>query len=345
MNPTVTVLMPTYNAEAFLVEALQSILSQTWKDFEFLIVNDASSDATPQILAQTQDPRIRIIQNPTRLGVTGSLNRGLSEARGQIVCRMDADDISDPERIHLQTEHLLKEPKAGLVSSLYEFIDEKDLKVRTFKRPSLDPVLIHWNLLFRNYLGGHGQVAFKIDLARKVGGYSSELPYSQDYDLWLRLARVTEVHILTESLFKRRIHKDAIGTQKRAEQLQCSIETAKTALREVTGREISEKEILLLRKFMSSFFEAKKEFPSFEELSQLERNLREIKSGFFESPFGRPFSSAHNRLKVKNEVSLQYWRLARRSQRAGHFKMACLCAKQGLNWAPLSLLGTFSKTN
>jgi len=124
-NPEVTVLMSVYNGEKYLREAIDSILNQTFTDFEFLIVNDGSTDRTAEILRSYDDPRIIIINNEKNIGLTKSLNIGLRMAKGEYIARMDADDVSMPERLQKQIELLNQKKNTGLVGTYYTIINEK----------------------------------------------------------------------------------------------------------------------------------------------------------------------------------------------------------------------------
>ena len=105
--PAVTVLLPVYNAAAFVGEAIRSVLAQTYRDFELLVIDDASTDDSEQVVRQFKDARIRYLVNESNLGITGTLNRGLSEARGDYIARMDADDICHPQRLARQAGFLV----------------------------------------------------------------------------------------------------------------------------------------------------------------------------------------------------------------------------------------------
>ncbi|MCP8319033.1 MAG: glycosyltransferase, partial [Candidatus Methylarchaceae archaeon HK01B] len=124
-SPKITILMSVYNGEKYLREAIDSILNQTFKDFEFLIINDGSTDRTVEILRSYHDSRIKIITNEKNMGLTKSLNKGLKIARSEYVARMDADDISYPRRLEVQYEYMKKNPDVGIVGSWNDVIDDK----------------------------------------------------------------------------------------------------------------------------------------------------------------------------------------------------------------------------
>jgi len=135
VEPKVTVLMPVYNGERYLNEAVDSILGQTFTDFEFLIIDDASTDKTPEILRSYDDPRIRVVTNEENLGLSKSLNKGLALARGEFIARMDADDVSYPYRLQVQHEFMTQHPGAGVIGSWAEYIDRKGEIVHRYRAP------------------------------------------------------------------------------------------------------------------------------------------------------------------------------------------------------------------
>lgn len=123
-EPKISVVMSVYNGERYLGEAVESIFNQTFSDFEFIIINDGSTDRTPEILTEIDDPRAKVINQPNR-GLTASLNRAIRLAKGEYIARMDADDISEPTRLERQVEVLDRDPDVVLVACWYEVIDEK----------------------------------------------------------------------------------------------------------------------------------------------------------------------------------------------------------------------------
>src|SRR5688572_53842 len=123
-QPLVTVLMPVYNAERFLSEAIDSILQQSLTDFEFLIIDDGSTDCSREIINAYKDDRIRLVQNESNLAITASLNKGIHLARASLIARMDADDISYPERLQKQYNYLSNHPDCALLSTSARVITE-----------------------------------------------------------------------------------------------------------------------------------------------------------------------------------------------------------------------------
>jgi glycosyltransferase involved in cell wall biosynthesis len=198
-SPKVTVLMSVYNGERYLREAIDSILTQTFLDFELAIVNDGSIDSTAEIISSYNDPRIRLINNARNLGLTKSLNKGLELARGQFVARQDADDISEPERLAKQVDFLEAHPDIALLGTFYQEIDERGNKIADCKLPC-DCTNIRWALFFYTPFI-HGSVMFRRATAlAKIGFYNEHFRYAQDYDYWCRIALSLKVANLNEYL-------------------------------------------------------------------------------------------------------------------------------------------------
>jgi glycosyltransferase involved in cell wall biosynthesis len=213
-NPKVTVLMSVYNGEKYLQEAIDSILGQTFKDFEFLIVNDGSTDKTGEVLESYHDPRIRIITNEKNIGLTKSLNKGLMLASGEYIARQDADDISMPERLKKEVEFLEQNINVGLVGTDYLFTNEKGKVVHIVKCLNGSREL-RTKLLEGNQFG-HGSVMLRRECIDKVGTYREEFKFSQDYDFYLRIAEVYDVANISEPLYKWRINIESVSVKKKA---------------------------------------------------------------------------------------------------------------------------------
>ena len=210
-NPKVAVLMSVYNGEKYLHESIDSILTQTFKDFEFLIINDGSTDKTDQILNGYNDPRIKIINNGKNIGLTKSLNKGLKLAKGEYIARMDADDISMPGRLERELEFLDKNPAVGLVGTYYLMINRKGNVLHTMKR--LTESMELKEKLLRSNQFCHGSVMFRAECIKNLGSYREELV--QDYDLWLRISEKYEVANISEFLYKWRLDINSISVTKK----------------------------------------------------------------------------------------------------------------------------------
>jgi glycosyltransferase involved in cell wall biosynthesis len=218
--PTISVAMSVYNGERFLAQAIESILSQSFTDFEFLILDDGSKDGTREIIEgfAARDPRIRPILRENR-GLIASLNQLIGEARAELIARMDADDISKPERFARQITFLAENPECGVVGSWTEDIDEAGGR---YHLDGADHPLDHEQFLEAVERGGsllcHPSVIFRRDIVRSVGGYHAAFKHCEDMDLWLRLASVTRIANLPERLLRYRHYDEQISSRHATEQ-------------------------------------------------------------------------------------------------------------------------------
>lgn len=215
-QPRVSVLMSVYNGECYLRQAVESILNQTFDDFEFIIVNDGSTDRTAEILRGFDDERMILIDNPDNIGLPRSLNKGLGMARGEYIARMDADDISLPTRLERQVYFLDGHREVGLVGSFYYEIADDGREVGIIELNSENDE-IQKHLLERNCFC-HGTAVFRKSCLEEVGFYREEFKTAQDYDLWLRIAEKFEVANLKEPLYLRRLNLTSITMTSVAEQ-------------------------------------------------------------------------------------------------------------------------------
>lgn len=200
--PEVTVLMAVYNGEPFLREAIESILHQTYTNFEFLIVDDGSVDGSVSIIESYTDERIRLVRNGRNLGLPKSLNRGLGLARGTFVARQDADDISRPDRLEKQVRFLQDHPGIALVGSAFQEINQEGQVTDLVTLPC-EPDEIRWDLHFYCPFV-HGVVTAHTSVLKQVGGYSEDFGYAQDYELWTRMAPMHLMANLEEVLVQYR---------------------------------------------------------------------------------------------------------------------------------------------
>lgn len=228
--------MCVYNGEAHLKEAIDSILCQTFTDFEYIIVDDGSNDNTPQILANyaQKDSRIRIVRNEINLGLEASLNKGISFARGKYFARQDADDISLPHRFKQQIHYLEKHPQVGAIGTAVELIDSKGNMTGEDHPPTAHESL-EALFMFNNCMH-HSTLMARQHLIEKIGGYDETKRRAEDYDLWWRLSRQARLENLPDVLLKRRLDDGPrISILHREKQLDCSYQIALSATRENIG--------------------------------------------------------------------------------------------------------------
>lgn len=213
-EPLVSVIMPVYNREDYLAEAIVSILNQTMTDFEFLIIDDASIDASREIAASFDDSRVRLLQNDTNLGITHSLNKGLQHARGKYIARMDSDDISMPERLAKQVDFLEQTQEIGLCGSWLQTIGASQ---QIWKYPTENEVLKSL-LLFQTCLA-HPTVMFRRKLFERYQlQYDPFYLHAEDYEMWTRCCRYFPIANIGETLLYYRLHPVRIGQQYAQEQ-------------------------------------------------------------------------------------------------------------------------------
>lgn len=187
---SLTVLMAFHNDAPFIAEAIDSILNQTYGDFEFVIVNDASTDGSRDIVSRYVDPRIRLLDNPTNLRLARSLNRGLEVARGPLVARLDANDIARPDRLEKQMHFMRDHPEIALLGGQYEVIDTYGRRIRlaAAARPVTE-LGVQWHFLFDSPFV-HSAVMFRKAAVDEAGRYDAAFDWapSEDADLWARMA-------------------------------------------------------------------------------------------------------------------------------------------------------------
>jgi hypothetical protein len=203
----ISVLLPVYNSQAYLKAAVESILGQDFGDFEFIIVNDGSTDQSGQILRDyaAGDGRILLIEQENR-GVIGALNRGLGAARGEYIARMDADDISEPDRLGRQLAELRARPDLVVLGSAYTLIDASDSIVRVDQFPAED-ALIRWQLLFYSPFA-HPTVMMRRDILEKEKiRYDETARHAEDYGLWSKLLYFGRGANLSLPLLRHRSHE------------------------------------------------------------------------------------------------------------------------------------------
>jgi glycosyltransferase involved in cell wall biosynthesis len=206
-SPLVSVVMAVHNGSPYLRLAIDSILAQTFEDFEFIIVNDGSTDDTERIIRSYSDPRIQLITQ-SKTGFVSSLNRSIERARGAYIARMDADDISDSTRLSKQVAILNERRNVGVVGSAIIRIDGAGRKLRTEYFLANDAEL-RQDLILRCPFA-HGSVMMRRDLVQEVGGYRQEFWLAEDYDLWRRMADVCELANTLEPLYYYREHTQGV---------------------------------------------------------------------------------------------------------------------------------------
>lgn len=228
-DPLVSVIMPVYNAEKYLVQAVASIVDQTSFDWELICVNDGSSDSSGQILQwfAEQDSRIRVIHQ-ANMGIVAALNGGCAIARAPLICRMDADDIALPDRLERQSLFMRRNPTCTVVGGAIVQIDADGDPLTVTQLPS-DHRAILGNLLNRRTGHFHPTVMVRAEALEAVGGYRRKYQWVEDHDLWLRLAQRGQLANLPEPVLCYRQHADSVCWQRSAQQRQLMNELLREA--------------------------------------------------------------------------------------------------------------------
>jgi glycosyltransferase involved in cell wall biosynthesis len=241
--PMITVLMPVYNGERHLAEAIDSILAQNYRDFEFIIINDGSTDGSESIILSYSDPRIRYVKNETNIRLIATLNKGLDLARGKYIARMDADDISLPKRFSEQLAFLEQNPDVGVVGTWFNSFGSVDSIV---KYPTNDSDIKYMALYQCPFC--HPSVMLRASTIRDNAlRYSMDYPHAEDYEFWLQMARVSKLSNLPKVLFKYRIHQESISKKEATTQHNLSLDIRRMFFLEV-GVKATDEELDLLRK-------------------------------------------------------------------------------------------------
>jgi hypothetical protein len=202
--PRVTVLMPVYNDAPFLGAAIDSVLAQTFTDFELIVIDDASTDRSPEIAASYRDPRIRLIVNDTNRGGPAARNRGLAAAKGEYVAQLDANDLSFPPRLAVQVAYLDAHPAVAAVGSQGTMIDVAGRTIGFYSRPITD-LGIRWSSIFQTPLINSAAM-FRCAIVRdELGGFNANLRCGEDFELWSRLPKHYAIRNLPEPLVAYRI--------------------------------------------------------------------------------------------------------------------------------------------
>lgn len=219
--PKVSVVMAVKNGKPFIEEAIESILNQTFRDFEFIIIDDYSTDGTLEYLESIHDTRIKILTNKENIGLTRSLNKSIRLANGEYIARLDADDLAYPERLKKQIEYLEKHPDVGLLASYCNVINESGDILNNGGHLCTSPEKISAMFLVDNYLASCS-VMFRKKIFDTVGGYPEKYRYAQDYALWTQFALYSKVAKLNEWLVAWRERPDGLTEMKRDKQAYCA---------------------------------------------------------------------------------------------------------------------------
>ena len=211
--PLISVLMPVFNGERYVERAVQSIIDQSERDFELIVVDDGSTDGSSDMLRRftASDPRVHLVSRENR-GLVVTLNEMLALARGTYLARMDADDIAEPRRFECELQALIADPSLVAVGCSVHFIDPADRRLMTFAYPFGHDAIVSWVMAVERGNGmSHPALMMRADAVRTIGGYRAEFWPAEDADLVLRLAEIGRLKNLAEPLLSYRLHPESIG--------------------------------------------------------------------------------------------------------------------------------------
>lgn len=235
-RPQISVLMPVYNAHATIARALNGILRQSFIDFEVIVINDGSVDASEQIVREIGDPRVRIITHAENQGLVLSLNEGLDAATGELVARHDADDESLPDRFLLQRAALASDPSLGAVGGTLLLTRHGTAVGDAWHYPQT-VFGSRWQIHFKTPVA-HSAVMYRRNAVISAGGYRSEYPRAEDYELWSRVIKVSNIRNLKRPVLRYSIDDSGVSRSGADEQRCTHLRIAADNMKALLGREI-----------------------------------------------------------------------------------------------------------
>lgn len=242
--PTISVILPVFNAKKYILSAVKSILGQSYTDFELIIVDDCSTDGSYEILSSVADSRILLVRNERNIGLVESLNLGLQFATGIYIARMDHDDISLSNRLESQINFLSKNPSISVLGTGYQLIDESGRPGYIYQQPKLHEEII-WAMPFLCPIT-HPTVMFRSSIISYELAYLKSATYAEDYELWERLSQRYKFANLPESLLLLRKHEKNMTNIWRKEGFDIATTISKRRVEKVLGRSISYQNISCL---------------------------------------------------------------------------------------------------
>ena len=279
-TPKVSVFMPVYNAGIDLIEAVQSILNQTYTDFEFVIVNDGSTDNSIELLQQFTDSRIRIINNDGNKGLIASLNIGLELCKGKYIVRMDQDDISLPTRIEKQVEFMDQHPEYGLIGTWFQdFGDNIESKLVCY---SSDDIQIRIRHLYQTHISHPTALLRNSVIKANNLKFDPNFVHGEDYEFWVRMSAYCKLSNIPELLVLKRDHIHNI-TNKYAQTMQDTCAKVKLKQFHQMGVELHVDDVNLYSKFADGEWAF-----NIEEMDKLTQLLEKMKRANEQSEFILP---------------------------------------------------------
>lgn len=307
--PQMSVLLPVYNGEQFILRSVQSVLSQTFEDFELIIVNDGSRDATIKILAEIKDDRIRIINNSQNMGIVASLNKAMGEARGRYIARMDADDIALPTRFAKQKQFLDGHPEIVVVGTAMSVLEGG--RIRLDQTPiETDRMVLRWLLHISNPVG-HPSMMFRSEAIEQLGTYlRAEFECAEDFDFSHRALNLGDIGLLPEPLMIYRKHDRNVTTTRLLQVVRATAVVLSDTYAALIGSSCKKEAELVAKHLFGGI--AVKEADDFRKLSEF---LHKLATAFISS-YGLNTGQAD---LVNEYLSRFWWEGIQTSLRSAHF--------------------------
>jgi glycosyltransferase involved in cell wall biosynthesis len=239
--PAISIIMPLYRSQKFLKESIDSVIKQTFSDFEFLILVDDASEETVSILDEYRksDNRINIFYN-SNLGLINSLNMGFEKAKGKYVARMDSDDVCFPSRLEKQYVYMEAHPEIGILGTGY---------TTSVYHPINNPGLIKWRLIYDNCLT-HSSIVIRSSIIKEIGNYRLGAKYAEDYDLWVRASHITNIANHQDVLMKYRFHDENVSSINLGDQEKMVQEIVHANFYKLLNYEVPLEKIMAIRQFV-----------------------------------------------------------------------------------------------
>jgi glycosyltransferase involved in cell wall biosynthesis len=217
--PKISVIIPVYNGEKTIQKTIESVLKQTWQDFELIVINDGSQDATLEVLSSIQDPRLRILSY-SNAGLASSRNRGITEATGEYISFLDADDLWTSDKLEAQFQALQENPEAMVAYSWTDYIDESSQFLHSGRHITMNGN-VYQHLLVNNFLENGSNPLIRKQALNQVGGFDSSINSVADWDMWVRLAALYQFVAVPLPQILYRVSAHSMSSQIKNQEREC----------------------------------------------------------------------------------------------------------------------------
>jgi len=217
--PKISVVIPVYNGEKTIQKTIESVLKQTWQDFELIVINDGSQDATLEILSSIQDPRLQILSYDNA-GLASSRNRGIDQAQGEFISFLDADDLWTSDKLEAQFQALQEHPEAAVAYSWTDYIDQLSQFLHSGRHITINGN-VYQHLLVNNFLENGSNPLIRKQALNQVGKFDTSLKAGEDWDMWLRLAVHYQFVAVPLPQILYRVSADSMSSQIKNQEIEC----------------------------------------------------------------------------------------------------------------------------